>query len=81
MGQIGCGFSIAAGAFAMLAVIPLLGWLNWFTTLPFAALAIVFGIFGMRSEQERRVAALAVIFGCVLLGWGVFRLILGGGLV
>lgn len=79
MGGIGCGFSIAAGVFAMLAVIPLLGWLNWFTTLPFAALAIVFGIFGMRSEQQRTAAALAVIFGCVLLGWGVFRLLLGGG--
>ena len=81
MGGIGCGFSIVAAIFAILAFFPLLGWLNWLTTLPFAFLAIVFGMFGLLSNQQRTAAALALVVGFIVLFWGIFRLLLGGGLL
>ena len=81
MGGIGCGFSIAAAIFAILGFFPLFGWLNWLTTLPFASLAIVFGIIGLQKERQRTAAALAVVFGVVFLCWGLFRLLIGGGII
>lgn len=81
MGGVGCGFSIAAAIFAIFGFLPLFGWLNWFTTLPFAFLAILFGIIGLLADQQRTAAALAVIFGVVFLCWGLFRLVLGAGVV
>lgn len=81
MGGVGCGFSIAAAVFAVLGFFPFLGWLNWFTTLPFAFMAILFGIVGLLSDQERTAAALALVFGFALLCWALFRLLIGGGLI
>lgn len=81
MGGIGCGFSIAAAVFAILGFLPLLGWLNWFTTLPLAFLAMLFGVIGLLSDQQRTAAALALVFGLVLLCLGLFRLLIGGGMI
>jgi uncharacterized membrane protein len=81
LGGVGCGFSIAAAIFAIFGLLPLFGWLNWFTTLPFAFLAILFGLLGLIADQQRSAAALALIFGVILLCWGLFRLLIGGGIV
>lgn len=81
MGGIGCGFSIAAGIFAILGFLPFLGWMNWFTTLPLAFLAMLFGLLGVLSNQQRTAAALALVFGVVLFLWAIFRLFLGGGVI
>ncbi len=81
MGGIGCGFSIAAAIFAVFGLLPFFGWVNWFTTLPLAFLAIVFGIIGVLSDQQRTAAAMGLVFGLILLFWGFFRLLIGGGVI
>ena len=81
MGTLGCILSIVAGIFAVIGLIPLLGWVNWFTTLPAALLAILFGLVGLLRAEQRTAAALALTAGVVLLVWTIFRLAVGGGFV
>ena len=81
MGGIGCGFSIAAGVFAVIGLVPLLGWVNWFTTLPAALLAVLFSFVAMVRDGERGNAVLGLIAGVDLFFWAIFRLGLGGGVI
>lgn len=67
--------SLALGALGLLGVlfafIPLLGWANWFI-LPVAVLGLVFGVLS-RSTSGRNL-------NLVVIGVGVVRLMLGGGI-
>ena len=81
MGGVGCGFSIAAAAFAVLGLVPFLGWVNWFTTLPAALLAILFSFVAMVRDGERGNAVLGLVVGVVVFFWAIFRLGLGGGVI
>ena len=80
MNALGCGCGALAGLFAVLGLLPLLGWLNWFTTLPAAALAVIFSGLAMR-DGDRGLAPLGMIAGVVVLGWALFRLTIGGGVI
>ena len=78
--------SLIWGIFAMLwmivALIPLLGWGNWFL-IPFAAVgAIIAAIGAMLSRPGNRGRAKAglVLNGIVIIV-GIFRLSLGGGII
>ena len=81
MGGVGCGFSIAAAVFALLGLFPFLGWVNWFTTLPAALLAILFSFVAMVRGGERGNAMLGLIVGVVVFFWAIFRLAVGGGII
>ena len=81
MGGVGCGFSIAAAVFAVLGLFPFLGWVNWFTILPAALLAILFSFVAMVRDGQRGSAMLGLIVGVVVFFWAIFRLGLGGGVV
>jgi hypothetical protein len=82
MGTLGCGISVLAGVFALIGLIPLLGWLNWITTLPLAILAIFFSAVALvRGTLDRTAAALGLIGGVLLVFWAMFRLGLGAGIV
>jgi len=81
MGGIGGGVSIAAGVFAVIGLVPLLGWVNWFTTLPAALLAVLFSFAAMVRDGERGNAVLGLIAGVVIFFWAIFRLGLGGGVI
>ena len=78
--------SLLWGIFAMLwmvvALIPLLGWGNWFL-IPFAAIGAVIAAIGIavtRSEHRGRAKAGLVLNGIVVLV-AIARLSLGGGLI
>lgn len=82
MGTLGCGLSVAAALFALVELIPLLGWLNWITTLPLALLAAFFSAVALaRGTVDRTAAALGLIGGVLLIFWAIFRLSLGAGIV
>ena len=81
MGALGCGFSIFAGLFLLLGLIPLLGWLNWITTLPLAFLGAVFCYQAMKAHPADAIAKLGLIAGVLVFAAGAFRLALGGGLL
>ena len=78
--------SLLWGMFAMLwmviALIPLLGWGNWFL-IPFAAVGAIIAAIGIavtRSENRGRAKAGLVLNGIVIIV-GVVRLMLGGGVI
>ena len=78
--------SLLWGMFAMLwmviALIPLLGWGNWFL-IPFAAVGAIIAAIGIavtRSENRGRAKAGLVLNGIVIIV-GIVRLSLGGGVI
>lgn len=81
MGALGCGISVVAGLFAILGLLPLLGWLNWFTTLPAALVAVLLGFLGVLRDEQRAISVLALVAGVAILAWALFRLSIGGGIV
>ena len=80
MGLLGFGVSIAAGFFMLIGLIPFLGWLNWFTTLPLSVIGATFSGLGIaRSRSVLGIAGLiisVVVFfiamGRLAVGCGIF---------
>ncbi|MEJ7762809.1 MAG: hypothetical protein WKF80_08455 [Thermomicrobiales bacterium] len=82
MGTLGCGLSLVAAIFAIVGLVPFLGWMNWITTLPLALLAIAFsGLALVRGTLDRAAAALGLVGGVLLVFWALFRLSIGGGVI
>jgi hypothetical protein len=79
MGAIGFIFSLVAGGFMLLGLIPFLGWLNWITTLPLGILAVVFSALGIsRNRGGIGVAGLVISILVLLIASG--RLFVGCGI-
>ncbi len=81
MSALGCGFSLFAGMFLLLGLIPLLGWLNWITTLPLAALGAIFCYQAMKNHPNDGMARLGLIASVLVFAFGAFRLSLGAGVI
>ena len=72
MKTLGRVFGILAIVGMLFGMIPLLGWLNWFN-IPFAILGLVLSILG-KSKGGIIICVVAIFFG-------LFRLMLGGGIL
>ena len=81
MGGFGFLLGILAVVCAVVGSLPLLGWLNWITTLPLALLAIFFSGLGLTSGRRSLVAGVGLTIGVLTLCWAAFRLMLGGGVL
>ncbi len=81
MGALGCGLAILATIFMLLGLIPLLGWLNWFTSLPLAIVATVLFYLDLREPPRLPFAQAGFLLSVIVLCIVTFRLILGGGLI
>ena len=81
MGALGCGCSMIAVVLAVVTAIPLLGWGNWIFTLPAAALAILLSLVGLVRSEQPSAALAGLLVGLMTLGWAIFRLTLGHGLI
>lgn len=82
MGLISLIWGIIAMLWMVLALIPLLGWGNWFL-IPFAvvgAIIAAIGILFTRSERRGRAKAGLVLNGIVIVVAAI-RLSLGGGVI
>ena len=82
MGLISLLWGIVAMAWMVVALIPLLGWGNWFL-IPFAAVGAIIAAIGIavtRSENRGRAKAGLVLNGIVIIV-GIVRLSLGGGVI
>ena len=82
MGLISLLWGIFAMLWMVLAFLPLLGWGNWFL-IPFAAVGAIIAAVGIATtarERRGRAKAGLVLNGLVIVV-GVFRLMLGGGIV
>ncbi len=82
MGLISVLWGIVAMIWMVLALIPLLGWGNWFL-IPFAAVGAIIAAIGVlftRSGNRGRAKTGLVLNGIVIVV-GIFRLMLGGGVI
>jgi hypothetical protein len=78
MGIIGFIFSLIAGGFMLIGLIPFLGWINWFTTLPAAvAGAVLSGVSVSRSRGG--IGVVGLIISLIVFVIAIGRLALGGG--
>jgi hypothetical protein len=78
---LGFVLSLLAVVFLIIGLIPLLGWLNWITSLPTAVISMVFSLIGAsRGLLKGLGIAGATISGAVII-FALFRLFLGGGIL
>ena len=82
MGLISLLWGIVAMLWMVLALIPLLGWGNWFL-IPFAAIGAIIaavGILFTRTENRGRAKA-GLVLNSIVIVVGIIRLSLGGGVI
>ena len=81
MGTLGCGFGLLAGISFLIGVIPLLGWLNWFTTLPFAVISAAMAYSAMKNGRNDSGARFTLAASVLLIFITLARLSIGGGVI
>lgn len=82
MGLISLIWGLVALAWMVVALIPLLGWGNWFM-IPFAAVGAAIGAIGIATTrpEHRGRAKTGLLLNGIAIVVGVVRLGLGGGLL
>ena len=82
MGLISLLWGIVSIIWMILALIPLLGWGNWFM-IPFAAVGAIIAAIGIGTTARafRGRAKAGLVLNVVAILVGVFRLGLGGGII
>ena len=82
MGLISLIWGIFAMMWMLVALVPLLGWGNWFL-IPFAAVGAVIAAIGiaLTSREHRGRAKAGLILNAIVMVVAIARLHLGGGLI
>ena len=82
MGLISLLWGMVAMLWMVLALVPLLGWGNWFL-IPFAAVGAVIGAIGIAitSPGNRGRAKAGLVLNGIVIIVAVVRLHLGGGII
>ena len=82
MGLISLLWGIVAMLWMLLALIPLLGWGNWFL-IPFAAIGAIIAAIGiaMTSREKRGRAKTGLVLNAIVIVVAIVRLNLGGGIL
>ncbi len=81
MATFGCALSVLAGLFLAVGLIPFLGWLNWFTSLPLSILGAIFCYLALRERPDTPIAQFGLVASVLLLCITLFRLAIGGGVI
>lgn len=65
----------------LIGFIPLLGWFNWFN-IPLAFVGLILSVVGLTSDNQSKGAATGGTILCgIAVFVGLFRLIIGGGIL
>ena len=82
MGLISLLWGVVAMLWMLLALIPRLGWGNWFL-IPFAAIGAIIAAIGIAitSREKRGRAKAGLVLNAIVIVVAVVRLHLGGGLI
>jgi hypothetical protein len=81
MGMLGCGFGLLAGVCFLVGLVPFLGWINWFTTLPLAVIAAAVSYSATRDGRADGGARFTLAASVLLIVITLARLSIGGGLI
>jgi hypothetical protein len=80
MGIVGFVVSLVAACFMIIGLIPFLGIINWFTTLPLSIIAMVFSGMGL-ARKRGGIAAAGLAISIVVFFIATGRLIIGCGVI
>ena len=80
MGYIGFLISIVSFVFMFVALIPFLGWLNWFLA-PFALIGLITSLVGALNNNGKTLGIAGTVICAVVLVVSALRLIIGRGLI
>ncbi|RYZ72497.1 MAG: hypothetical protein EOP91_07980 [Lysobacteraceae bacterium] len=82
MGLISLLWGIVSMLWMLLALIPLLGWGNWFL-IPFAAVGAIIGAIGVLFTSSARTgrARTGLLLNGIVIVVGIIRLSIGGGII
>jgi hypothetical protein len=80
MGVVGFIFSLVSAGFMIIGLIPFLGLINWFTTLPAAIVGVVLSAIGL-SRSKGGLAVPGLVIGIVVIVIASGRLIIGCGII
>jgi hypothetical protein len=81
MGLIGCGFGFLAALAFLIGLIPFLGWINWFTTLPLAVISAALAYPATRDGRKVPGAQFTLVASILLIIVTLGRLSIGGGFI
>lgn len=81
MGALGCGFGLLATITFFIGLVPFLGWINWFTTLPLAVIAAAMAYSAMQNGRNDAGARFTLAASVLLIIVTLGRLSIGGGLI
>ena len=82
MGLISVLWGVVAMVWMVLALIPLLGWGNWFL-IPFAAVGAIIAAIGLlfTSDAKTGRAKTGLLLNGIVIVVGIVRLAIGGGII
>jgi signal transduction histidine kinase len=78
MTLIGCGVGLLAATTVLVGLIPFLGWINWFTTLPLAALSAAMTYVATQAHPSDQAARMTLAASLILIAITLVRLSIGG---
>lgn len=81
MGALGCGFGLLAALSFLVGLIPFLGWLNWFTSLPLAVISAAMAYSATKDGRTHAGARFTLAASVLLIIITLGRLSIGGGFV
>lgn len=81
MGALGCATGLLAAFTFLIGMIPFLGWINWFTTLPLATISAAIAYAATRKRPDDQTARMVLAAALILIAVTIFRLSLGAGIV
>ena len=80
-GLLGLFFGFLAAVFLLVGILPLLGWLNWITSVPLALVGLMFSRISARGGFGRSLGIAGTVLSIGVLVLALFRLFLGHGII
>lgn len=80
-GLVGLFFGFLGAVFLLVGLIPLLGWLNWITSLPLAGVGLVFSRISAHGKRGSWLGAAGTALCSLVIAIALFRLYLGHGVL
>lgn len=80
-GLIGLFFAFLSAVFLLVGLVPLLGWLNWITSLPLAGIGLVFSRVSARGPHGSTLGTAGTAICTFIIAIALFRLYLGHGIL
>ncbi|MFQ5663178.1 MAG: hypothetical protein ACE5HL_05050 [Terriglobia bacterium] len=80
-GLLGLFLGFLSAVFLLVGLIPLLGWLNWITSLPLAGVGLVFSRISAHGKRGSFLGTAGTVVCSLVITVALFRLYLGHGIL